>query len=353
MTEAPKTSTGLTTAAALGAGVAAALLFIVSSKGTMMAMLLTYLAPLPIMILTLSFGSRAGLIAACVGTIAVALAARLGLPLREGVGAGLAMFSLSLAFACALAFPSWFLARLLMMSRARVDDPADALVPSREPTRDYFPLGMVVFLAAVLAAVPVIIGLLVISFQFGSYDAAVEQILAKFTPIVKQMLSAVKDAPVEFTPEKFARAIVNMMPAMAAGSALLMLTLNLWLAGRVTQISDRLARPWPDVAMSLRLPRLALVLLATCLLASFLDGMPGALASILASALSVAFILQGLATLHVVSRGWGIRAGLLGTIYLAVGLFFPLPLLLFLPLGVADSAFFIRDRKFASQKPTI
>ena len=352
MTEAPKTSPGLTTAAALGAGAAAALLFIVSSKGTMMAMLLAYLAPLPIMILTLGFGSQAGFVAACAGTLTVALASGMALDLKSADPLSV-VAKVALLFAIVTAFPAWFLPRLLLMSRVRVNDAADALVPSREPTRDYFPLGMVLFLAALLSAVAVILGLFYYIVKAGSYDAAVDQLLAKATPMVKEMLGTVKNAPAEFTPEKFARALVNMMPAMAAGSTVLMLSLNLWLAGRVTQISDRLPRPWPDVAMSLRLPRLALVLLAVCLLASFLDGVVGAIANILASALSAAFILQGLATLHVVSRGWGIRPALLGTIYLAVGLFFPLPLLLFLPLGVADSAFFIRDRKFASQKPTI
>ena len=48
---------------ALGAGLAAALLFVVTVQGTAIAMPLAYLAPLPIMIATLGWGVDAGAIA--------------------------------------------------------------------------------------------------------------------------------------------------------------------------------------------------------------------------------------------------------------------------------------------------
>src|SRR5436305_7208604 len=45
---------------ALGAGVASGLLFLTSIKGTLFAVTLTYLAPLPIMIATLGWGQLPG-----------------------------------------------------------------------------------------------------------------------------------------------------------------------------------------------------------------------------------------------------------------------------------------------------
>ena len=45
---------------AIGAGCAAALLFIVSAQSSILAMALAYLAPLPIMIATLGWDSTAG-----------------------------------------------------------------------------------------------------------------------------------------------------------------------------------------------------------------------------------------------------------------------------------------------------
>ena len=51
-------------AVAFGAGCAAAFLFAVSAESSPLAMLLAYLAPLPIMIATLGWGLDAGAIAA-------------------------------------------------------------------------------------------------------------------------------------------------------------------------------------------------------------------------------------------------------------------------------------------------
>src|SRR5271154_4468326 len=57
---------------ALGAGLAAALLFIVTVQGTALAFALAYLAPLPIMIATLGWGVGAGLLAFGVACAVVA-----------------------------------------------------------------------------------------------------------------------------------------------------------------------------------------------------------------------------------------------------------------------------------------
>ena len=51
---------------AIGAGCAAALLFVVSAQSSILAMALAYLAPLPIMIATLGWGLDGGAIAAAI-----------------------------------------------------------------------------------------------------------------------------------------------------------------------------------------------------------------------------------------------------------------------------------------------
>ena len=61
---------------AIGAGCAAALLFIVSAQSSALAMALAYLAPLPIMIATLGWGLDAGAIAAAISVAALALLCR-------------------------------------------------------------------------------------------------------------------------------------------------------------------------------------------------------------------------------------------------------------------------------------
>ena len=41
--------------------------------------------------------------------------------------------------------------------------------------------------------------------------------------------------------------LMTVAPAAAATVAMMTLTLNLWLAAKVTAISGRLRRPWPDL----------------------------------------------------------------------------------------------------------
>jgi hypothetical protein len=57
---------------------------------------------------------------------------------------------------------------------------------------------------------------------------------------------------------------------------------------------------------------------AVALAASFLPGLPGLLATGLAGALLFAYVLQGLAVIHVYSRGVPLRGLMLATVYLGI-----------------------------------
>jgi len=58
---------------ALGAGMGSGLLFILPMKGSLMGMWLSVLAPLPLLIVAMGFGARAGLLTAGVGAAIAAL----------------------------------------------------------------------------------------------------------------------------------------------------------------------------------------------------------------------------------------------------------------------------------------
>ena len=87
---------------AVGAGLASALLFVVPMQGSAMAMLMTFLAGLPLMIAGLGFGHLASLIAGVTGALSI------GIFLDP-------LFSLSFAFS--LAMPSYWLCRLGSLCR--------------------------------------------------------------------------------------------------------------------------------------------------------------------------------------------------------------------------------------------
>src|SRR3954451_15681730 len=73
---------------AIGAGLASALLFLVLTKGTIIALCLAYFAPLPLMIASLGFGQWTGLVGALlgVGVITALLSPSVGLVYAIGIG---------------------------------------------------------------------------------------------------------------------------------------------------------------------------------------------------------------------------------------------------------------------------
>ena len=113
---------------ALGAGCAAAFLFAVSAEASPLAMLLAYLAPLPIMIATIGWGLDVGAIAAG------AAVAGLTLIIEPLTG---------LIYASSLALPAWLLAAFAATPLARY-------LPARSPAEPYPSVGAVVALAAVI-----------------------------------------------------------------------------------------------------------------------------------------------------------------------------------------------------------
>ena len=83
-----------------------------------------------------------------------------------------------------------------------------------------------------------------------------------------------------------------------------MLCVNLYAAGRSTQLSHNLTRPWPDLPASLALPwPLGVAFLIGAGGAYALPAPAGQYFSIVAGGLGAALTLQGLAVAHALSRG--------------------------------------------------
>jgi uncharacterized protein YybS (DUF2232 family) len=91
---------------------------------------------------------------------------------------------------------------------------------------------------------------------------------------------------------------------------------------------------------------LALVFIAAAGLI-FVGGAIGLVASLAASVLGVAFALQGLAVIHVVTLGLRLRNNLLFLVYLFVVPLMPWSLAPFTLLGLFEAGFSLRDRKYS------
>jgi len=277
-----------------GSGLISAALFASAATATALAGVLFYLAPLPICLAGLGWGGMAVLLSALTGTVVIAAA--LG-PATAAV------------FAISIAAPAALLTHLALLSR-----PAITPQGQQVAALEWYPPGRIVGWAALMAGLLAGILVLFLGYDQESYRDSIREILNH---------SALKELDRDgtlFTDENIANLSAVLARALPAVFAVVWLTItlfNLWMAGLIVDASGRARRPWPDLH-ALELPNAFLLVFAGALAASFLPGLPGLLATGLAGALLFAYVLQGLAVVHVYSRGVPLRSLLLATVYLGI-----------------------------------
>jgi hypothetical protein len=300
----------------LGAGAASALLFGSVASGSLLSVLLFYLAPLPILIAALGWSHWAGLLAAITAS--------------AGLAAVFDTFFF-VAFLCGIGLPAWWLGYLALLARPTADG------------IEWYPVGHLVMWAALVSAL--VVGAAIVSFGADeeSFHAALRRGLDRMLRLQGRSLPGGEPGPAGGTDwKRLVEFLVVALPPAAAVITTITNVANLWLAAKVVTVSGRLRRPMPDIP-AMRFPAYAPGLLAVAIGISFLPGLIGIIAGVLAAAMLMAYALLGLAVLHAITRGIGGRALVLGGIYLAV---FVLgwPVLAVALLGLADTAFDIRGR---------
>jgi hypothetical protein len=314
---------------AVGAGLAAALLFAVMAKGTPAAMLLSRFAPLPIMIATLGWGFDMGALA---GAIATVCAAAL---LDPATGA---------LFAASVALPAWALSFAAALPRGRLSGRA----PGEGEAR-WFPVGGVVGLAALVGALAGAAAMASVVVSYGSFGKGVASIAGQMAPPLKEALDGAQALPGGVSLDEALAIAVGLLPALLAAATCLIFCANLYAGARAVQLSQRLARPWPDLPESLVLPRyLGIGLVACAALALSLRGSAAAVVWIGVGALGSAYVMQGLAVVHALSRGFTVRIPALVAFYIMClpTALWALPALAI--LGLAESLLSLRARRAAA-----
>ncbi|WP_182085686.1 hypothetical protein [Aureimonas sp. ME7] len=292
------------------AGMAAALLFaglVTQSPG---AVVLALAAPIPILIASLGWGSRAGFIAAA--TSAIAIAAFMGTVL-----AGLTML-LGSALPAALI---GHMAGLARPAEGRIDGGGAVAL-------DWYPLPRLLLAIVLLAAASCVALGTIIGYDPAALDAAVAAAVAA------QADSSIAD-PQQVG--EFVRLVVAAIPFVQPAFQVLTLVACLYVSVAVVRLSGRLPRPKDDIPAHAGLPKLALPLFAVALALAFLPGLVGTLGAVVTGAFAMAFTLVGLAFIHRRTRGRAARGLLLFTTYAAI-LLLSFPLFAFLVLGVFDTA---------------
>ena len=309
---------------AIGAGAAAALLFASRYSGSLMALVLVNLAPMPILIAGIGWGNIAGLIAGAFATLCIAV-------LFEG--------DATLMFVASIGLPAFWLAHLTLLAR-----PADGVSPNK---LEWYPPGRIMFWAGVIAAVSTVV---ITVFAFG-VDA--QSFHAKLKADLEAMEAAFR-AGNNLGSEKLfdVELMAKVVPAVMAALSTVILLMNTSLAARIVNLSGQLRRPWPEMS-AIRFPRFAPGTFAIVWACMFLPGLLGIVSSVFAGALTAAFALLGLAVLHGVTRGIGGRPFVLGAVYvfLFLSLWSLWPAVILALLGLADTALDLRGRAASTRGP--
>jgi Predicted membrane protein (DUF2232) len=313
---------------ALAAGAASALMFASIISGALISLLLFYLAPLPLMVAAIGWGP----LSAAIGGIAASL----------GLGA-IFGFNYCIAFAVAVALPGWWLGHLVLLGRPVAGNatPADAAVP--DPQLEWYPVGRILLWIAGFAALTTFAALLTLGTDATTIAESLRRGLTR--------IFSGPDAPSQAELEQWVDALVTLAPVAAAAVAMPTLTLNLWLAARITATSGRLHRPWPDLKTA-TLPPLALAALCVATAFTFAGGMVALLAKVATSALMMTYAFTGFAVLHTLTMALKSRTFWLGSAY-AIVVLFVWPVLGMVVLGVADAVFGFRQRYWRSRPPPL
>ena len=206
---------------------------------------------------------------------------------------------------------------------------------------EWYPVGRILLWTAGFAALTTMAALFTLGTDAATITGALRRGLLR--------IIGARDRAATGDTEQIVDALVTIAPAAAAIVAMMTLTLNLWLAAKITATSGRLHRPWPDLK-SAALPPMTLAALSLALALCFTGGLPAILGQIASAALLMAYALTGFAVLHTLTQAMKSRALWLSGTY-AVVLVFGWPVLAMVGLGLADAVFGFRQRYLQRRTP--
>jgi hypothetical protein len=274
----------------LGSGLVSALLFFSAAYGApLLSQLLFFLTPLPPLLAGLGWGWMPAATGAIAGSLAIGIAA-------SG--------SLGLGYFLAVGLPAASIAYLAYLNRPAADAPDGV---------EWYPVGrLLAGMALYAGALPV----MALPWTGGSYDL----LRPEAAKLVRAAFGRPGDLgiepPTEQQVEAFADLVVAVTPSAMAVYWLLIMTSNLYLAGRIAGASGYLGRGWPDLP-GLAYPAGFPLLLGLALLAVLAPGALGIAGASFTGALLFAYLLAGLALVHFIARRgprwvlWVVYAGLL------------------------------------------
>jgi hypothetical protein len=304
----------------IGAGLAAALLFMSPIGGTLLAFPLFILSGFPIAIAGFAWRPASAYVA--VASAGIAMVALLS-PMAAAI------------FLLLFGLPTAWLCRLASLSRTN----------QATGSFEWYPLGRLLLHAALAASASVVLVGALIGFD-------PDQLTSEMSDALVEWLASAPDLgapPTGADIEPFVRLNVTVLPFSAAALTLLALVLALWLGGKVAAYSGKLQRP-RERLWTAALPQGVTIGFVAVAALSFVPGPFGQVASVFAGALGFALMLIGLSVIHVITLGTGARVPILVGTYVAI-VFLGFPILLLILLGASETFFHFRARRLRGAPP--
>ncbi|PWW02253.1 putative membrane protein DUF2232 [Hoeflea marina] len=292
------------------AGLSTALLLVSAGMPSLLSIFLAAAATMPVLIAGLGWSNLASGIAV---VSAAAIVAMVTAPLAAGVTAVTTLL------------PAAWMAHLSNLAR-----PAEEL-GGEAGAVIWYPLPDMLLRACVV----VVLGLCVLGYAVGYGPELVER-------MVDALVKSLGEGNAEFQPG--AEAITEIkgftayfIPIVQGATGVIVLMASLYLAAAIVRLSGRSKRPRDDVPMQLRMPRGGIFAFVAGLALTFAGGPLAYVGWAIVGAFGAGFALAGFAILHALTRGKPWRGMALWLTYVSVVLF-TVPLILFLFLGLADTA---------------
>ncbi len=292
-------------------GVTSVIFYLSSFFGIPGGLFLAYFSALPLFVVGLSLGFKAGIIAT-VASVALALA--------------ITEIAVVALFTVVTALPTLLLLSMALSNRK-----------SPEGTPKWYPPGMMVCWLTGYGAMAFVIA----AYMVGGGQNGLEEIL-------RENISAALGGLIrDLEPSKvaaMARMAARYVPAIFMASWLISMVVNAHLAQKIATRLGRNIRPSPSLR-NMSLPfGFAGVMLATAVIWRLAGpGLVGFVSLNLALVMLVPYFLLGLAVVHAVSRPWSARTPILVTIYLIM-VFIGWPVVLVAALGLAEQWTGLRQR---------
>ena len=318
------------------AGIVSAILYLSMATGTALASILVYLAPLPIVIVSLGWGRAQGVFASLIGAAVLLIVAP-------------STIILSLTYLSTSVLPFVFLAHLVHTHNRIPDYLGEKSSESEKQNHtdgehaNWYPIPALIVWAGVLSAMLTVIFVSLLGTNIEAYTQSINKLLEQQFFVQMRKIPEFKLSEQEI--ERVKTLTADYLPSITTGLYFIFIIINFWLGALIVKKSERLQRPWPELSTMNYPPQFAILLGGLMVLVLVVPGIYGLHITAFLSAVLCAYALLGLMILNtMISKAGFLKFIVYFSIFLVSLRFFREVVIILAILGVGEPVFRLRER---------